>query len=45
VMTDQSIKVRVLYRSAKDSTLLKSENMVFTGMPITRTEIDLLKAI
>jgi hypothetical protein len=45
VVFEKAIKVRVLYRSAKDNTLLKHENMVFTGMPITRTEIDLLKTI
>jgi hypothetical protein len=42
---NNKIKVRVLYRSAKQSQLLKSEDMVFTGMPITRNEIDLLRGI
>jgi hypothetical protein len=45
VMKTSKIKVRVLYRSAKDNSAIKNENLIFTGMPITRTEIDLLKAI
>lgn len=47
LLKKRDIKVRVLYKQFRsmDNSQLVDDNLKFTGMPITRNEIDLLKML
>lgn len=41
----EKMKVRILYKPVRSEELVNYEVLKFTGMPITRNEIDLLKTL